>query len=115
MATQNQSIVTLYKSLCAQQDSVSAKIQTTTDPKILDALSGENHEIMHRLVMAQNLLFQADSAQLKDNVKDVVTAAGQLQAGLAQIQSVTDVVNCVTQYLTAVDEAIDLAKTLVAA
>jgi hypothetical protein len=70
---------------------------------------------MHRIVLTQNLLFQSDSSELQANVKAVQTAAGQLQNTIANIQEAADVVNGVTQYLTLVDQAIDLAKTLAAA
>jgi hypothetical protein len=108
----NQTLVSLYQSLCAQQDVISAKISKTTDPGIADALSTENYEIMHRIVLTQNLLFQSDSADLKTAVKAATDAAGQLQAAINNIQSVTNVVNGVSQYLSLVDVAIDLAKTL---
>jgi len=62
--------------------------------------------------MTQNLLFRSDSAALQTGVKAVGAASGKLQKALANIQSVVDVVNCATQYLTVVDAAIDLAKTL---
>jgi hypothetical protein len=114
MATQNPTLVALYKSLCSQQDSLSAAIQKTTDSNVADALSTENCEIMHRIVLTQNLLFQSDSAELQADVKAVQTAAGQLQNTITNIQKASDVVNGVTQYLALVDEAIDLAKTLAA-
>lgn len=109
---QNTNIVDLYKSLCAQQDALSVKIQNETDPKLADAYSTENYEIMHRIVLTQSLLFQSDSAALQKSVQAVKTADGQLQSGLAKIKTAVDVVNAVSGYLSYVDQAIDLAKTL---
>ena len=36
-ATQNQTLIALYKSLCAQQDALSSAIQKATDPNLADA------------------------------------------------------------------------------
>jgi hypothetical protein len=113
MATaQNTTLAALYQSLCAQQDIISAAIQKATDPNIADALSTENYEVMHRIVLTQALLFQSDSPALQAGVKAATNAAEQLQAAINNIQSVSNVVNSVSQYLGLVDEAIDLAKTL---
>jgi hypothetical protein len=112
MADQNPTLVTLYQSLCAQQDAISKAIQDATDPTLATTLSTENFEIMHRIVLVQNLLFQSDSAELRKGVKAVTKAAGQLQEALEDISSASDIVNNVSQFLGLVDEAIDLAKTL---
>ncbi|HEV2693869.1 MAG TPA: hypothetical protein VG347_13330 [Verrucomicrobiae bacterium] len=113
MATsQNQTLVTLYKSLCAQQDALSSAIQKATDANVADAISTENYEVMHRIVLVQNLLFQADSPELQASVKAVKDASGQLESAIANIQRVTDFINGVSSYLELVDKAIDLAKTL---
>jgi hypothetical protein len=110
--TSNPTLITLYQSLCAQQDTLSAAIQKATDPNVADALSTENHEVMHRIILTQNLLFQSDTFALQQAVKTVTDASTQLQAALKKIQTATDVVTGVTSYLTLVDTAIDLAKTL---
>ena len=67
---------------------------------------------MHRIVLAQNLLFQSDSSELQQSVKAVTGAAGQLQNAIKGVQKVADIVNGVSGYLLLVDKAIDLAKTL---
>ena len=113
MATnQNQTIVTLYQSLCDQQNALSAAIQSTTDPNLADALSTENYEVMHRIVLAQNLLLQSDSAALQKCVKAVSDASAQLQTSIAQVTNATSIIKSVSSYLALVDKAIDLAKTL---
>ena len=111
---QNSTIVALYNSLCTQQEALSAAIQKATDSKLADAIATENFEIMHRMVVTQNLLFQADSPALQESVKAVTDASPQLQTAIRNIQTVTDVVNDVSCYLTLVDEAIDLAKIMAA-
>jgi len=110
--TQNSSINALYQSLCAQQDALSAAIQSTTNPALAKTLSTENYEIMHRIILAQNLLFQQDSAELKQCVTDVSNASGKIQSCLAGIQKASDIINTISDFLVLVDKAIDLAKTL---
>jgi hypothetical protein len=108
----NKSILALYNSLSAQQAALSAAIQKATDPNVADALSTESYEILHRIVLAQNLLFQSDSAALQQSVTAVTNASGQLQSTITNIQNVSNVIGAVSSYLGLVDQAIDLAKTL---
>jgi|SRR5690348_16708338 len=112
MANQNQTILAIYNSLCDQQDALSAAIQTTTDPQLAVTISTEIDEIAHRIVLTQNLLFKQDSPQLTASVNDIKTASQSLTTAIAQIQNTIAFVNSVTSYLTYVDQAIDLAKTL---
>jgi hypothetical protein len=108
---QNQTIIALYKTLLAQQQALSERIQNTTDPDLADAISTEIYEVMHRIVLTQNLLFQADFASLQSSVKSVQTASEKLQTALGKVNKAADVVNAVSRFLTYVDKAIDLAKT----
>ena len=110
--TQNPTIVALYKSLCSQQDAISDALSKCTDPDVAASLSLENSEIMHRIVLAQNLLFQADSTELQQDVQAVTASSTELTTALANIKEVTGIITAVSSYLTLVDEAIDLAKTL---
>ena|ERR1700733_12050631 len=109
---QNPSILALYQSLCAQQDLLSNQLGNCTDAGLAGTLSNENFEIMHRIVLAQNLLFQSDSAALQASVAQVSTAANDLKTAIGKIQKAADVVTAVSTYLTYVDQAIDLAKTM---
>ena len=115
VATQNQSLLTIYNSLCAQQDALSAIIQQTTDPQLAGTISTEIQEIAHRIILVQNLLFTADSTKLSGLVAGVQTASENLTQAIAQIGQVTAFLNAVSGYLADVDQAIDLAKTVAAA
>jgi flagellar motor protein MotB len=110
--SQNASIVAIYQSLNAQQDALSEAIQKTTDPQLADAISTESSEILHRIILTQNLLFQSDSAALQNSADAVTNASGQLQSAILTVNKITDLVNGVTTYLALVDKALDLAKTL---
>lgn len=115
MANQNPDILALYQSLCAQQDALSAAIQNATDQKTATTISTEITEVSHRMILAQNLLFQSDNDQLAALVKSVGAASKNLTTAIGQIQNVTGFLNSMNAYLACVDEAIDLAKTLAAA
>jgi hypothetical protein len=112
MANQNQSIVAIYNSLCDQQDALSTAIQATTDPKFAATIATEIAEIAHRIVLTQNLLFKQDSPQLTAGLDEIKTASQNLTAAIGAIQDTTGFVTSVSSYLTYVDKAIDLAKTL---
>jgi predicted neuraminidase len=97
------------------QTALTAKIQDTADPCLARAISTEIYEILHRIILAQNLLFQSDTDQLKASVAAVKNADGSLSTTLCKINKATDVTNAVATYLGYVDKAIDLAKTVASA
>ena len=111
---QNQDLVSLLNSLNAQQSALTDQLQDTTDPGLANAISTEIFEILHRIVLTQNLLFQSDSAQLRAAVATVKSADGTLSAAIGQITKAADVINAVSTYLAYVDKAIDLAKSALA-
>jgi hypothetical protein len=115
MPTQNPDILAVYNSLCAQQDALSLAVQQTTDPKLAAVISTEIQEVAHRIILTQNLLFLADAPKLSPLVKNIGAASQQLTTAISQIQQVTQFLNGVSSYLSLVDQAIDLAKTLAAA
>jgi hypothetical protein len=115
MPNQNPNILAIYNSLCNQQDSLSAAIQATGDPKLAATISTEIQEVAHRIILTQNLLFLADAPQLAATVNNVKTSSQDLSAAIKQIQQVTGFLNSVSTYLGYVDQAIDLAKKLAVA
>jgi hypothetical protein len=115
MATQNQSLSTIYNTLCNQQDALSAEIQQTTNPQLAATIATEIQEIAHRIILVQNLLFAADSAQLTDMAANVQTASNNVTQAIMLIGQAAGFLNSVSSYLADVDQAIDLAKTLAAA
>jgi len=113
--TQNQSLISIYNSLCNQQDDLSAKIQQITDPQLAATVSTEIQEIAHRIILVQNLLFAADSNQLANMATNVQSASNNLTQAITQIGQAAGFLSAVSNYLADVDQAIDLAKTLAAA
>lgn len=115
MPAQNKDIASIYQSLCQQEDSLQAQLETTTDPKQAGVIATEIQEIAHRITLVQNLLFLADSAQVAAAVPGIEGAAKQLAAAAGRIQDVTAFLKSVSDYLACVDDAIDLAKAAAAA
>jgi len=115
MGSQNPALVTIYNTLCDQQDALSAAIQQTTNPKLAATISAEIQEIAHRIILVQNLMFLANSAQLTGMVNNIQTTSNNLTTAIGQIGQVAGFLNSVSAYLADVDQAIDLAKTLAAA
>jgi hypothetical protein len=115
MPNQNPNILAIYNSLCAQQDALSDAIQGTTDPKMAATIATEIQEVAHRIILAQNLLFVADAPQLNNAVNNVKSTSQNLTTAISQITQVTGFLNSVSAYLSDVDQAIDLAKTIAAA
>lgn len=115
MPNQNPNILSIYNSLCAQQDALSAAIQATTNPKLAAIISTEIQEIAHRIILTQNLLFVSDAPQLATQSDAVKASSKALSTAIGQIEKTTDFLNSVAGYLSDVDQAIDLAKTLAAA
>jgi len=115
MPAQNLDIIAIYNSLCDQQDALSDAIQKVTDPKVAAAISTEIQEISHRIILTQNLLFLADAPELSAAMKGVGTASSKLTTAIDDFQQPAQFINAVSAYLSCVDKALDLAKTLAAA
>jgi hypothetical protein len=72
----------------------------------------EAQEVLSRINIAQNLQMKQTAASIASVVADVGTADTQLTTDLKKIADATSLVNSVTKYLTWVDKAIDVAKTV---
>ncbi len=108
----NPDLDALHDTLIARNQQLSNSLDTITDPKLAQSVVTEMREMVHRIDLVQSLLFTAASAQITAAVNDVQSANATLTTSLKTIQSVTTLVNTVTDFLTVVDKAIDLAKTL---
>jgi hypothetical protein len=102
----------LHDLLVATNEKLKASLDTISDPDLADAVITEMREVVHRLDLVQGLLFTAASNRIADAVKNVQKANADLTASLATIRNVTQLVTTVSNFLTLVDDAIDLAKTL---
>lgn len=108
----NEDLKKLHETLMAQHQALYDKLDSVTDPALARAIVTEMQEILHRIDLLQGLLFQQTTSGLSNSVQKVMTADSQLTDALETAESVTDLVKGVSQFLSMVDKAIDLAKTL---
>ena len=108
----NDNLKDILNTLLSQHQALLDAIDATSDATIASALVLELHEVLHRITIAQQLLLNATNAKLADATAKVDAASQDLTAALGNITKAADVVKGVTTFLTNVDKALDLAKTL---
>ena len=69
-------------------------------------------EILHRIDVVQGLLFRETTTALKKSLQNLDDADLKLTQALKSADTAADIVKGVSAFLTVVDKAIDLAKTL---
>jgi hypothetical protein len=108
----NQDLSNLHDLLCAQHDALYESLDSAPDSDTMDAIMTEMREVRHRIDITQGLLFRAESQKLSDCLKGINAANADLTAALKTVKTATDVVKGVSKFLTLVDKALDLAKSL---
>ena len=108
----NQDLQQLHQSLIAQHQALLNKLDETDDPVEGQTIITEMQEILHRIDVVQGLLFRETTTALKNSLQKLDDADAELTKALKAAETAADVVKGVTKFLTFVDEAIDLAKTL---
>lgn len=108
----NDTIKAVHDLLVDQIDNLSAEMDTNTDPVVSKKLLTEMDEMTHRLNIAQNLMFAGTSKTLEGYLPQIKAANDTLANSLKQIQNVAKFMTDATAFLNYVDEALDLAKTL---
>jgi hypothetical protein len=108
----NQTLQQIQALLLAQHDALSSRLDSETDPAEAKAILLEMQEVLHRVDLVQNLLFRQSSQQLDNLMVGVRSANDALTQSLATAADFTGVLSSVSNFLAAVDQAIDLAKTL---
>lgn len=108
----NDTLKQIHDLLVAQVDALSNAIDQTDDTNAAKQLLLEMDEVTHRINMTQSLLFRAESSELDDYLSQIKKANQALTKSVNSIKSVADVMQKTTTFLTYVDQAIDLAKTL---
>ena len=112
--TMNTNLKQLHDLLLSQHAALSDKLGQETDPDRAQAILTEMQELLHRIDLTQGLLFAQTSSELDKAVKKVQQADAALTKALKKIKTVADLVAATSQFLTSVDAAIDIAKTLAA-
>jgi hypothetical protein len=108
----NQALDHLHDMLIARHKQLNDSLDTITDPAIAQAVVTEMGEVLHRIDGVQRQLFKAASQMITDKVAAVDAANADLVRSLQTISNITKLVKAVSDFLTLVDAAIDLAKTL---
>ena len=108
----NETIQAIHGLLLAQHQSLAAKLGSETDPAKAQAILTEMQEILHRIGLVQRELFKESSTALNNMLDKINDANDKLTAAIKKIGEVADFIKGVSQFLSYVDKAIDLAKTL---
>jgi signal transduction histidine kinase len=111
----NKTVKQIHDLLVAQVTTLSNALSNTTDPAKAKQLLLEMQEIAHRVDISQNLLFANTSKELENSLPAIRAANTALESSLHQIGEVATIINNTVQLLKVVDQALDLAKTLLAA
>jgi uncharacterized protein with PhoU and TrkA domain len=101
--------------LVKQVSNLSAALSNTTDPKIAKTLLLEMQEVTHRVDISQNLMFAEETKELQSYLPNIKAASTTLQKSIDQIGQVASIITATTKFLNVVDQALDLAKTLLVA
>ena len=111
----NQIISELHDMLVQQVSNLSAALSNTTDPKIAKTLLLEMQEVTHRVDVSQNLMFATETKELQSYLPNIQAASTALEKSIAQIGQATSIITATTKFLNVVDQALNLAKTLLVA
>lgn len=108
----NDELDKMHALLIDQHEALYEKLDTAPDDETMQAILTEMKEIRHRIDLVQNLLFRQTIQALTDAVKKVSGADAQLTTALSSARTAAEIVKGVSSFLSVVDQAIDLAKTL---
>ena len=107
----NEDLSKLHDLLSAQHQAL-YEMMDTADSDTMDVLMTEMRELRHRIDLVQGLLFRATNQKLSNLVKEIDDANTDLTQALATVTKATNIIKSVGKFLTLVDKALDLAKTL---
>jgi hypothetical protein len=110
----NQTLQQIHTLLLAQHNALANLLDSETDPIKAKAILMEMQEVLHRIDLVQNLLFRQSSQQLDDTLAGIQKANDALTQAVDTFNDLTSFLSATTKFLTAVDQAIDIAKTLAA-
>ena len=108
----NKTVKQIHDLLVTQVRNLSQAIGQTTDPDVAQQLLMEMQEVVHRVDLAQNLLFAKGSTDLDACLPKIQETNDALAKSIQAIQNTANFINGATEFLKYVDQALDLAKTL---
>ena len=108
----NEDLQHLHDLLLAQHEALYQQLDQAENADTAKAILTEMQEILHRIDLVQGLLFRQSTTALQRSLKKIDEADAKLTDAIASAKAATDFIQGVSSYLTLVDTAIDLAKTL---
>lgn len=108
----NQDMTKLHGILIDFNRKLNKRLDKTTNIDDARRIVTEMREVVHRIDLVQSLLFTKAAKRVTAAVEDVNKANAKAVQSVATLKKIVDVVRTVTSFLTLVDDAIDLAKTL---
>ena len=108
----NEDLKNLHELLIAQHEALFEKLDTAPDDETMTAILTEMRELRHRIDTVQGLLFRQTTTSLKNTLQKVDDADAELTKALKDAGAAAEIIKNVSKFLTMVDKAIDLAKTL---
>lgn len=109
---QNQSIRDIQSALVKRFAQLQRSLDDAAGVDDAMAVFREMQEVNHRITLAGSLLFAADTAALAEKAAAVGKASNQAAKAIRDAGSLRDALAAITGFLTLVDDAIDLAKTI---
>ena len=113
MDAQNDSLRDLQAVLVRQLKKLHDAMDDVTNSDQADAIVREMQEVNHRIALVGGLLFASQSKKLETKVAAVRKATQQVAAAISDLKNLQGFLDTLSDFLGLVDEAIDLAKTLV--
>ena len=110
----NKTLLDLHDMLLARHTDLSQTLDGVTDPATAKAIIMEMQELLHRIDLAQNLLFRQSSQQLEATLPGITKANDALAKSIQSIDDVGAFLTATANFLKYADEAIDIAKSLAA-
>ncbi|MFA6045615.1 MAG: hypothetical protein WC718_11575 [Phycisphaerales bacterium] len=111
-AMPNQSIRDIQSSLVKRFAQLQKLLDDATEINEAMAIFREMQEVNHRITLAGSLLFAQDTSALSDKAAGVAKASNQAAKAIRDAAEFRQALAAITDFLTLVDDAIDLAKTL---
>ena len=110
----NQTLLDLHDMLLARHTDLSQTLDGITEPAKAKAIIMEMQELLHRIDLAQNLLFRQSSEQLEATLPGITKANDALAKSIQSIDDLGAFLSATANFLKYADEAIDIAKSLAA-
>jgi hypothetical protein len=108
----NPTIQQIHDMLVAQSAALHQALSVETDPDQAKTILMEMQELLHRINLAQNLMFVQSAQALTATLPTITAANTALTQAIGAISNITNFLAASANFLKGVDQAIDLAKTL---